>query len=82
MTPELEKYYEDRFAMMATPGWSDLMEDIRLMRATTNDLAAVRDTEALFFKKGELSIMDWLLSIQSVSEQSYEDLKGENATTA
>ncbi len=24
MTPELQKYYEDRFAMMATPGWRDL----------------------------------------------------------
>lgn len=21
MTPELQKYYEDRFSMMATPGW-------------------------------------------------------------
>jgi len=27
MTPELQKYYEDRFAMMATPGWRDLIDD-------------------------------------------------------
>ena len=28
MAPELQKYYEDRFSMMATDGWVDLMADI------------------------------------------------------
>ena len=32
MTPELQKYYEDRFSMMATPGWRDLIDDIEKIK--------------------------------------------------
>ncbi len=28
MNPELQKYYEERFSMMSTQGWIDLMEDV------------------------------------------------------
>jgi hypothetical protein len=28
MNQELQKYYEERFSMMATEGWQDLLEDI------------------------------------------------------
>ncbi len=28
MTPELQKYYENRFSTMGTDGWLDLMEDM------------------------------------------------------
>ena len=28
MTPELDKYYSDRFSMMASEGWKELLIDI------------------------------------------------------
>jgi hypothetical protein len=28
VTPDLQKYYEDRFSMMGSDGWKDLVEDI------------------------------------------------------
>ena len=36
MAPELQKYYEDQFSMMATQGWADLVEDFqKLKRVST-----------------------------------------------
>ena len=31
MSPDLQKYYEDRFDMMSTEGWKDLSVDIDIM---------------------------------------------------
>ena len=43
MTPELQKYYEDRFSMMATQGWKDLLEDIDNMANALNNISVVQD---------------------------------------
>jgi hypothetical protein len=45
------------------------------MLAATNDLSSVQDEKTLHFRRGEISIMRWLLSLQSVSEQVYEEKK-------
>lgn len=74
MTPELQKYYEDRFSMMATQGWVDLLEDIDNMASALNNISTVSDEKDLQFKKGELSILTWLKTLKQVSEQAYEDL--------
>ena len=54
MTPELQKYYEDRFSMMAMDGWKDLMEDIDNMMESLNNISTIPDEKSLQFKKGEL----------------------------
>ena len=77
MTPELQKYYEDRFAMMATPGWRDLVEDIEKIIETVNQISGIDSEKDLHFKKGELSILTWLKTLKEVSERAYEDLQNE-----
>ena len=77
MTPELQKYYEDRFTMMATPGWRDLQDDIEKIIETLNNISVIDDEKDLQFKKGELSILTWLKTLKQVSEQAYEDLQDE-----
>lgn len=78
MTPELQKYYEDRFSMMSTDGWIDLLDDINLMITSLNNISTVSDEKDLQFKKGELSILTWLKTLKQVSEQAYEDLNEKN----
>ncbi len=78
MTPELQKYYEERFAMMATPGWKDLLDDIDEIITSLNNLSVVQDEKDLQFKKGELSILMWLKNLKSVSERAYEDLNAKD----
>lgn len=77
MSPELQRYYEDRLGMMGTQAWGDLMEDVAKMAAATNDLTAVTDEKNLYFRQGELSIMRWLMTLKDVSEQSYLQLQEE-----
>lgn len=75
---ELQKYYEDRFGMMATQGWLDLMDDIEEMIKSTNSIEGIDDEKNLQFRKGELNMLKWMKSIKSVSEQAYEELNNES----
>ena len=78
MTPELQKYYENRFSMMATDGWSDLIEDIDNMVNALNNISIVQDEKDLQFKKGELSVLLWLKNLKEISERAYEELNEKN----
>lgn len=78
MTPELQKYYEDRFTMMSYQGWKDLIEDVDLMISSLNNISAVADEKDLHFKKGELSILNWIKTLKHVSEEAYEGLNEKN----
>ena len=82
MSPELQKYYENRLSMCGEPAWKELMEDIEEMMKATNSLDSVDSEKTLWFRKGEISMMKWFLSIQSVSEDAYNHRKDENETSA
>ena len=78
MSPDLQKYYENRFSTMGTEGWLDLMEDIDNMIASLNNISTIPDEATLHFKKGELSILTWLRTLKEVSERAYEELNEKN----
>jgi len=78
VSPELQKYYEERFSTMATVGWKDLMEDIDNMINSLNNISTIPDEKSLQFKKGELSILTWLKTLKQVSTQAYEELNEKN----
>jgi hypothetical protein len=78
MTPELQKYYEERFSMMGTQGWKDLIEDIDSMMNSLNNISVIQDEKDLMFKKGEASILIWLKTLREVSERAYEELNEKN----
>jgi hypothetical protein len=78
MDNELQKYYEDRFSMMATQGWLDLMDDIDNMIEPLNNISAILGEKELQFKKGEMSILTWLKTLKQASELAYEGLNEKN----
>jgi hypothetical protein len=78
MSPELQKYYEDRFDLFVHPGWADLMEDIDNMLTSMNNVSTIVDEKGLQFRKGEISILTWLKTLKKVSEDAYEDLNEKN----
>lgn len=82
MNKEIQKYYEDRFSMMATQGWKDLIEDLETMLAATDNLSGVSTIEQLHFKKGEVSIMNWLKNLRDASAEVYERLQEEGEADA
>ena len=78
MTPELQKYYEDRFDLFSQSGWTDLIEDIDKMLAALNNVSSIADEKSLQFRKGEISILTWLITLKEISERAYEELNEKN----
>ena len=75
MNRELQDYYENRFSMMSTQGWNDLLEDIEVMIKATNTLDGLQTEQQLQFRKGELSIMNWIKTLRESSAEIYEQLQ-------
>jgi hypothetical protein len=74
MDEKLQAYYEARFSMMATEGWKDLIEDAQKIFDALNNVLPIQNESELNLKKGQLDILQWLLSLKGSSEQSYESL--------
>lgn len=72
---QLQSYYENRFSMMATEGWKELMEDAQEMFNSLNHVLSIQNDADLHLKKGQLDILTWLLNLKSVSEQAYASLQ-------
>jgi len=72
---ELQEYYEERFSTMSSKGWKDLIEDVEQMYEATNQISSTDNFEGFHKRKGQLDILQWLLSLQQVSEQAYEELQ-------
>jgi len=83
MNRELQNYYEDRFSMMSSKGWQNLIEDIEVMLSSTDTIRGVDTEQQLWFRKGEVSIMTWLKNLRESSTEVYEQLQKEedNAET-
>lgn len=77
ITKELQEYYEKRLLMMGDIAWTQLIEDIQAMIDSTNNINGIVDEKQLYFKKGELSIMNWLITLKETSSEAYEQLKDE-----
>jgi hypothetical protein len=80
MIPELQKYYEDQFSLFIQPGWTDLIEDLQRIKDSINDLSLVTDTHDLYFRKGQLDILDLLLRRKHSCEEVYKQLEEEDET--
>lgn len=78
MNKELQDYYENRFELTAMPGWAQLLEDVQRMRDAYANIGGISTLEGLHYKKGQLDILDWLLSLRSVSEEAYKQLQDGN----
>jgi hypothetical protein len=80
MNRELQEYYENRFEMMATKGWNDLLEDLELMISTTDTVRGIDTEQQLHFRKGEMSIMNWIKTLKESSNEVYEQLQEETSS--
>ena len=82
LDPLLQEYYELRLRMMSDRPWHQLMEDVEEMLKATNDITSIQDEKTLHYRRGEISMMRWMLSLRDVSEQAYQQLKDEDETAS
>lgn len=78
MAPELQKYYEETFNMMSTEGWKYLIEDLEKLVNELSNIRTATDTQQLFFRQGQLDILDLLIKRKETCEQVYDQLTEED----
>ena len=78
ITPELQKFYDEAFTMMATKGWQDFMEDVKKIADSYDKLSSVTETHSLDFRRGQLDILNWLLGLRTAYEETYDSLAQES----
>lgn len=79
MDKELQKYYDDRFSMFVTPGWKDLLEDLKIMLEQYEDITKIGDEQTLWYRKGQVDILQYLLSLKAITEKTFEELQDANS---
>jgi hypothetical protein len=79
---KLQSYYEDRFSMMATQGWTDLIDDADAMHKSLNQVMPIQNEAELHLRRGQLDILNWILTLQESSSQSYEQLINDSSGEA
>ena len=77
MDKELQQYYEARFEMMSTKGYTDLLADVEVMIEERNNLMATQSLEDLNFRKGQLDVLHWLRTLKKLSEEAWEQMNNE-----
>ena len=77
MAPELQKYYEESFSMFASKGWTYLLEDLQKIKDNTNNLSLVLDAHDLYFRKGQLDILELILTRKDAFDKAYKELEDE-----
>ena len=77
MAPELQKYYENRFSMFITAGWLDLMDDIKELASSLDQVQNIKSIEDLKYKQGQLDILNWISTLKKVSEDTFDELEKE-----
>jgi hypothetical protein len=74
---DIQEYYEARFDMMASKGWKDLMEDTQKMLDAYNKIERLAGVEDLYYAKGQLDILNWVINLKQTSEEAYRELTDE-----
>jgi hypothetical protein len=82
MDKTLAKYYEERFSTMTTQGWKQFLEDVQGIFDAVNKVAPIQTELDLYFRKGQLDILQWVLTLKESSEQAYEALQKDSSGDA
>ena len=73
MEREEEKHYQALKDMFRTEGWKVLMDELRNNAIQINSVEATKDNKDLYFRKGQLNILAFMLNMESTVEHYVED---------
>lgn len=75
MEQELQTYYETLLDLFASKGWSQYIEDISDNKEILGDITTIQDEKQFWFRRGQLEILNRVLSYESSIKNSYEDFE-------
>lgn len=74
---ELTSYYEEQFTMFSTKGWRDFIEDQQTLYEAVDDLTTIENPETLWFRKGQLDILNLILERAKTFEAAWMELNAQ-----
>ena len=66
--------------MMETEGWRDLIQDLENIEKNIRDIDTLLDVKDLWNAKGQLHIINFLLSLNTVTNLALEESVDQNPT--
>jgi hypothetical protein len=76
MTHELELYYRNFRDLFRNKGWKQLITDLKENAVLINSVEVTKDSNDLYFRKGQLTIIANLLNLEAqidISEKQAEE---------
>jgi|TARA_B100001964_G_scaffold1366_2_gene1651 hypothetical protein len=73
MSKEDIQFLEDRLSMMETEGWRDLIEDFKNLENSAGNIDTMNSEQDLWHAKGQLLIINLILSLQSATNLALEE---------
>ena len=65
---EDEKYVDSMYEMFRTDGWKQLLDDLQKNIVNINSVEATKDNEDMWFRKGQLNILTFIISLEAQVE--------------
>ena len=78
MDQETQKYYDNYFTLFSTDGWKQLIEELKQNALVINSVEAVKDTNDLYVRKGQLNVLAYILNLESTTNTNYDELDKDN----
>ena len=77
---ELDKqWYEDQFDLFSSAGYKALVEKATEIAENLDTLSGISTEAVLWYNKGQLVNLNWLIGWQTSVESSYKELNSEDA---
>ena len=74
---DLELYYRNASDMFATEGWKTLMSDLTNNANNINSVEYTKDGEDLHFRKGQLSVLASIITLETQLQAAEEQALAE-----
>lgn len=73
MNQETQTYYDNYFNLFATDGWKQLVQEFSDNAAPINSVEAVKDSNDMYFRKGQLNVLAHLINMENIVTTNYEE---------
>lgn len=70
---ELEIYFRQMKELFRTEGWQTLIKDLKEQVPLIDSLENTKDTNDLYFRKGQLNILGVILNLETTTDQGLEE---------
>ena len=64
-----EQYYNDLQDTFMTSGWKELMKELSANALQINSVEAAKDNDDMFFRKGQLNILSFIINLESTVDR-------------